>query len=86
MSFRDEFDEEPFYDCPTSNTMAKYYQRLKIYLPKDKTSKRMALLIDRVHKKDPKLSVQVAWIFINVAEAYLIQKYVNMAILLVGGL
>jgi hypothetical protein len=74
----------PFYDCPTSDTMVEFHQRFKIFLkPSDKS---LHVLLDRVHKKDPSLSKQVGWVTLSISEAYLIQSYLNKAILALGGL
>ena len=86
MSKFDDLDREPFYDCPTSDTMQEFHQRLKIYLPKDKSDRRIVVLLDRVHKQNKELDKQVAWITLGIPEAYLIQNYLNKAILALGGL
>jgi hypothetical protein len=87
MSDFNSLDQEPFYDCPTEDTMREFFQRVKIYLPKDKKGdKRIVVLVDRIHKENKDLNKQAAWITLSIHEAYLVQKYLNDAILVMGGI
>lgn len=80
-----KFDDlEFFYDCPTSDTMQEFHQRIKIYLNRE--DKTVHCLLDRIHKLNKDLNKQVAWWTLCIPEAYLFQSYTNKAILALGGL